>query len=164
MSKKLVIIRHAKSSWADNGTSDFDRPLNDRGRNDAPEMGKRLLEYGLIPDAIYTSEARRTQQTTEALAKAMRFNGAVNVLHKLYHASATVIEDVIATADDRYDTIFIVAHNPGVTDFLSLHAKRPMTDNMPTCAIAAFELTANSWTDLHTAKKELIKYDFPKNR
>lgn len=164
MNKKLVIIRHAKSSWADIGMSDIERPLNDRGRSDAPEMGERLLAYGLMPDLIYTSAAKRTQQTTAAITKAMRFGGEVLILEKLYHAPATVIEDVIATTDDRHDTIFIVAHNPGVTEFLHLHCKRSVTDDMPTCAIAAFELQADSWADLHAAQMELIRYDHPKNR
>lgn len=164
MSKRFVIIRHAKSSWADLGMKDFDRPLNERGKADAPEMGERLLEAGLMPDAIYTSEAKRTQQTTSAITKAMGFDGEVVVLQKLYHAPAQIIEDVIATANDDYGAIFIVAHNPGVTEFLLLTTGEFVTDNMPTCAIAAFEMNANSWADFHTAKKVLIKYDFPKNR
>jgi len=163
MSKRFVIIRHAKSSWATLGQADFDRPLNDRGQKNAPEMGKRLLQYGLVPDLILSSSAKRTRQTTKALTEAMNFKGKTEWLEKLYHAPVETIESVISSADDEYNTIFIVAHNPGLTQFLIEHGDRFITDNMPTCAIAAFELEADSWTDFHKAGKSIIQYDFPKN-
>ncbi len=163
MSKRFVIIRHAKSSWATLGQADIDRPLNERGQKNAPEMGKRLLQYGLVPDLIFSSSAKRTRQTTKALMEAMNFEGKTEWLEQLYHAPVETIERIISSADDQYNTIFIVAHNPGLTQFLIEHGDRFITDNMPTCAIAAFELHADSWTDFYKAGKSIIKYDFPKN-
>ena len=162
MSKRFVIIRHAKSSWATLGQADFDRPLNERGQKNAPEMGKRLLPYGLIPDLVLASSSNRTRQTTKALTTAMDYKGEIEWLDKLYHAPVETIEDVISTTDDKYQTIFIIAHNPGLTQFLIEHGDRFITDNMPTCSIAAFEMDADTWTSFHKAHKAIIKYDFPK--
>lgn len=161
--KRFVIIRHAKSSWDDFSIKDFDRTLNARGIKDAPEMGKRLHDQGWRPDAFYVSTAKRTQQTAEAIKKSMNFTGEIHLLDWLYHAPATLLEDAIATADDQYDTIFIIAHNPGVSDFLTAHCPTLGITDMPTCAAAGFTLEADSWTNFHQAKKTLIQFDFPKN-
>lgn len=163
MSKRFVIIRHAKSSWATLGQADFDRPLNERGKQNAPEMGRRLLQYGLMPDLVLASSSKRTRQTTKAITEAMHFSGKTEWLDKLYHAPVESIENAISTADDQYNTLFIIAHNPGLTQFLIEHGDRFITDNMPTCSIAAFQLDTDSWAGFYTAGKTVIKYDFPKN-
>lgn len=163
MSKRVVIIRHAKSSWAEIGQPDFDRPLNKRGKDDAPAMGKRLAELDLQPDAIYASTAKRAKQTTEGICKGLDYTGTVYWDRFLYHASPDRIEEQICGADDACDTIYIVAHNPGITDFVNDAIPGFSTDNVPTCGVIAFSVDTMRWTEYPQAKKKLIIYDYPKN-
>lgn len=163
MSKRIVIIRHAKSSWAELGQPDFDRPLNSRGKENAPVMGKRLLQYGLQPDAIYASTAKRAKQTAQLIAAATGFAGDIHWDRFLYHASPERLEDQICAADDACNTIYIVAHNPGITEMVNEAIPGFTTDNVPTCGIVAFSIAADTWTEYHQAKKQLILYDYPKN-
>ncbi|RQO31801.1 phosphohistidine phosphatase [Taibaiella sp. KBW10] len=163
MHKQVVIIRHAKSSWANPGQTDFDRPLNERGKTDAPVMGKRLQTYGLQPDAIFASTAKRTRQTADAIAKAMQYTDAIHWEDKLYHAPPETIEDMICAADDALQTIYIIAHNPGITEFVNEAIPGFCTPNVPTCGIIAFSVACSHWVDYHQAQKTLITYDYPKN-
>lgn len=163
MTKRVVIIRHAKSSWANPGQTDFDRPLNERGKENAPEMGKRLQQYGLIPDAVFSSTAKRAKQTAEGITKAMKDQRPILWDDDLYHASPEKIERVICTAEDTYNTIFIVAHNPGITEFVNTAVPGFATPNVPTCGIIAFSIACTHWADYFQSEKKLITYDYPKN-
>lgn len=163
MSKRVVIIRHAKSSWAELGQPDFDRPLNSRGKENAPEMGRRLLQYGLQPDAIYASTAKRAKQTAMLIATAIGFKEEIHWDRFLYHAAPDRIEAQICGADDAYDTIYIVAHNPGITEMVNEAIPGFTTDNVPTCGVVAFSVAADKWTEYPQARKQLMIYDYPKN-
>ncbi|MFM7274917.1 MAG: SixA phosphatase family protein, partial [Gammaproteobacteria bacterium] len=86
--KRLILCRHAKSSWADPGMADIDRPLNDRGKRDAPEMGRRLRERGVAPDLVVSSGARRARATARRIAAELGIDGdAVTIVERLYEAS-----------------------------------------------------------------------------
>jgi phosphohistidine phosphatase len=116
--KTLILIRHAKSSWDDPGLSDFERPLNDRGKKDAPAMADRLYERGIRIDAFITSPARRARKTAEQFAKTYKkAKDALILKTELYMAGDEAFNDVISKINDDADCIAVFSHNPGITDF-----------------------------------------------
>ena len=163
MQRTLVLIRHAKSSWANPLQSDFDRTLNERGMADAPEMGQRLKKLGLIPDLIISSSAKRTRQTAKRIAKEVGYNvDNIKWEEKLYHCIPSVFEDVIYGANDTAKTIFIVAHNPGITGFVNQLAPEFNIDNMPTCGLVAAHVDIKEWSDYGLAERKVFLFEYPK--
>ena len=164
MKRMIVMIRHAKSSWANPLQSDFERPLNDRGIQDAPMMGERLKEKNIIPDLIIASTAKRAKQTARKIAAATGYNESEIIwIDKLYHCIPSVFDEVIYEIPNHIKTAFIVAHNPGITEFVNELSPSFKTDNMPTCGIVAAELNINEWNEFTTARKHVTLYDYPKN-
>jgi len=165
MKRRIVVIRHAKSSWANPLQSDYDRPLNDRGLHDAPIMGGRLKEKGIIPDLIVASSAKRAAQTARLIAAAIGYDVAkIEWQEKLYHCIASIFVEVILTLDDSIKTVFIVAHNPGVSEFANESSARGIRiDHLPTCGMAGIELEAEHWYDYNNAERQVFLYDYPKN-
>jgi phosphohistidine phosphatase len=159
--KNVYVIRHAKSDWSF-GTSDFDRPLNERGRRDAPMMAERLLRRKVNIDAFVTSPALRAFSTCLSFMQAYGRNDNEMILEPaLYHAPASVIWKVITSMDDRYSSIALFAHNNGITDFAnSLGVLR--IDNMPTCCVVGFASEAASWNEIMVAGRSLLFMDYPK--
>jgi len=163
MQRTLVIIRHAKSSWANPLQSDYERPLNDRGEQDAPAMGTRLKEIGIIPDLIIASTAKRAKQTAKKIAVAMGYDVEnIKWEEKLYHCIPSVFEEVIYEADDTIKTIFIVAHNPGITGFVNQLSPDFSIDNMPTCGVVGAHVTADEWNQFATADRKVFLFEYPK--
>lgn len=143
--KTLLLLRHAKSSWGDESLSDHDRPLNKRGKADAPRMGRMLAEKDIVPDLIVSSTAKRAASTAEVVAKASGYAGEVLYSRDLYLADPETYLEVLAEVDDRYQTVMLVGHNPGLEELvseLSGHEER-----MPTAALAIFRLHDLSWRD-----------------
>jgi phosphohistidine phosphatase len=160
--KTLLLIRHAKSSWDNPGISDFDRPLNERGKKDAPAMAERLYERGIRIDAFVTSPARRARKTAEQFAKRYKKNKEDLLLKtELYMAGEEAFFSVLEKLDDRYETVALFSHNPGLTDFAnSLTDVR--TDNIPTCGIFAVSADAKKWNKFREARKNFLFFDYPK--
>jgi phosphohistidine phosphatase len=162
MQRTVVMIRHAKSSWANPLQSDFDRPLNERGKKDAPVMGERLKNQHLIPDLIIASAAKRTRQTAKSIATAVGYDIAkIKWEEKLYHCIPSVFEELIFELNDDLKTIFIVAHNPGITEFVNQMSPDFSIDNMPTCAIAGAYVDAEEWSGYSTSKKTVFLFQYP---
>ena len=116
--KTLTLVRHAKSSWKHRGLSDRERPLNKRGKRDAPVMGKRVAKTGLRPSQIISSPAVRAWVTAKAFAKALNY--PIEFLQRedgLYLASLDNLLDVVATQDTGFNSLMLFGHNPGLTDF-----------------------------------------------
>ena len=161
--RRLFMIRHAKSSWVNPLQSDFDRPLNDRGEHDAPMMGKRLKDLGIIPDLIISSTAKRAQQTAKKIAKETGYDtGAIKWYEKLYHCIPAVFDEVLDELGDDIKTVFIVGHNPGITDFVNDLSDMFHTDNMPTCAVVGAEMELDEWNGFRRAEKKVILFEYPK--
>lgn len=141
----LILMRHAKSSWANESLADFDRPLNDRGRQAAPMMGRWLLENDLVPDRVLSSRAVRTQQTKELVLKQFAEPCTEIDLQELYLASPNKILESIATnATSDSKTLLVIGHNPGTEILASMLSGKAIV--MPTAAIAVFRLRrASSW-------------------
>ena len=159
--KHLVIIRHAKSSWGNALLEDFDRPLNDRGKRDAPIMAKRLLEKKLSPDLLITSPAKRAVATCNEFAEV--FDVEKNKIKKepqLYHASESTILKIVNNLDDTYNVVFLFGHNPGLTDFVN-DISNLVIGNIPTTGIVVLEIS--SWKKLGKEKAKAICFDYPGN-
>jgi len=160
--KHLLLVRHAKSSWDDFSIKDFDRPLNERGKKDAPMMAKRLLKRDIMIDAFFSSPAKRARKTAEAFVKEYKSNkDQLIFLDELYLAGPSAFADVIKNTNDRYHTIAIFSHNEGITQFAnSLTDTR--TDNIPTSGVFAVKVKSKHWSDFADAKKEFWFFDYPK--
>ncbi len=144
--KTLLMLRHAKSSWDNMALSDYERPLNKRGKRDAPRMGSFIQDKGLVPDLIVTSSAERALATAEAVALACGYDQELKLTRRLYHATADNCIDVLNDTCDTCDTVMIVGHNPTLEDLLE-----DLTgewERMTTASLAEISLPIESWRDL----------------
>lgn len=144
--KTLLVQRHAKSSWKHPELSDHDRPLNKRGKRDAPRMGRLVAAQGLRPDVVVSSTARRARRTAEEVARHAGCEGVVQLDRRLYLASPDEIVDVVRGVAGSARRVMVVGHNPGLEDLVARLAGRRET--LPTAALAALRLSIRSWTEL----------------
>ncbi len=162
--KQLFIIRHAKSDQGFWG-NDFERPLNERGKSDAPLMAKRLKEKSSGIDAWISSPAKRAKRTAEIFVE--NFNQETSdilFISALYHAPADVFYDVIAGLPDNLNSIAVFSHNPGITYFVNTLTADIKIDNMPTCGIFAISVEIDHWREFLNGKKRFSFFDFPKRQ
>lgn len=164
MSKReLVLIRHAKSSWSHPGTRDIDRPLNSRGKHDAPLIGSFLAKTIGPPDIILSSPSKRTRMTVKRIRKQMDLEKDTVVFHDhLYLADIGDFISIIQGLDDSYKKVFICSHNPGTTDFANYLCGSGI-ENVPTCGFVHCALKLHSWKDIDRGSGHLITFDYPKN-
>jgi phosphohistidine phosphatase len=161
--KTLLLIRHAKSSWEQPDLSDFDRPLNERGKKDAPEMAKRVKEKGIEIDHLLSSTAKRAKKTAKYFAEEFGFKKEdIKLVEELYGATQSEFLQAVKDIDDKYKTVALFSHNPGITDFAS-SLTNVRIDDMPTCAVFALQIETDSWKDFQNAEKNFLFFDYPKN-
>ncbi len=161
--KTLLLVRHAKSSWDDFALSDFERPLNDRGKTDAPKMAKRLRKKNVKIDAFISSPAKRAKKTAEYFIKEFdRDTDEIILVSALYDAGTNNFSDTIKDIDDKYKSAAVFSHNPGITDFANQLIDKANIDNMPTCSVFAVKADVEKWKDFSKAKKEFLFFDYPK--
>ena len=161
--KTLTLVRHAKSSWKDTSLSDRDRPLNKRGERDAPEMGRRIAAAGVRPSLIVSSPAVRAWTTARIIADEIGYPREFLQRDKrLYLASVNGILDVIVGQDTAFNSLMIVGHNPGFTDFAN-YLVPGLTNNIPTAGVVSVQLDTDDWSLYDKPGVELLLYDFPKN-
>ena len=160
--KTLTIFRHAKSSWNHPKLSDHDRPLNKRGERDAPIMGDRLTAAGIRPSLIISSTAVRALTTARLLAKQISYpQEFLQKERDLYHAGVNRLFDVIARQDEGFNSIVVVGHNPGLTDFANVFLPG-LTGNIPTAGFVAIEIDSDDWNLRERGDSRLIEYNYPK--
>ena len=155
----LYLVRHAKSSWADPGMADMARPLNGRGKHDAPVMGRRLKARGVVPDLIITSPAKRARRTTKEIAKAMGYEGDVDIADSIYGGGAGEIIRVAQSVDASVASLIVVGHNPDMTELANSLADFHI-DNVPTCAI--FCARFDAWESVGLDAGQFEFFDYPK--
>jgi len=161
--KTLILIRHAKSDWGVEGLSDSERPLNERGKNDAPEMAKRLKKQGLKIDAFISSPAKRAFRTARFFAKEFDVSKEdIQTEKTLYGALPSQFEQIVASLKDKEDIVALFSHNPGITEYANT-LSNIHTDNIPTCGIFAVQAAVEKWGDFTNAEKSFLFYDYPKN-
>lgn len=160
--KKLWIIRHAKSSWDDPGITDHDRPLNDRGKLDAPRVASYLMDHFDIPDRCYTSSAKRAKRTCKVFRKTFDIKKSkVTVLPMLYHPTIQSCMQVIHSIDESIDCAAIFGHNPTFT-YLIHELTGTGPDNLPTCGCALVTSSAEYWSTFESDQCNLDALIFPK--
>jgi phosphohistidine phosphatase len=144
--KTLLLLRHAKSSWKDSDIDDHERPLNKRGKRDAPRMGRLLRDENLLPDLIVTSSARRCRKTAEHVIQSSGYRGETRITSGLYEATGEMLRTFLAGVAPETVRLLLIAHNPGLEELLEPLAGEytPLT----TAALAHLELPIEHWSDL----------------
>jgi len=160
--KNLFLIRHAKSSWDFPNLTDIERPLNSRGKKDAPMMGQRLSAMGIKPDLIITSPAKRARKTAKKIAKETGYPAnKIITNNNLYSAGVTTLLQVIRAIENQYNKVFMFGHNPEFTALANLLTHRQIY-NVPTCGICYIAFEIESWRHVTEGKGKLKLYDYPK--
>ena len=144
--KTLLLMRHAKSSWDNTRLSDYERPLNERGRRDAPRMGELLRREGLTPDLIVASSAKRAATTAELVALELSLDSDIRYTEQLYLAEPDAYITLARQLDDGIETLLMVGHNPGIQELVErLTGKEEM---MSTAALAHIRAPIREWSRL----------------
>lgn len=160
--KSLTIVRHAKSSWKHRELSDRERPLNKRGKRDAPAMAQRVADAGIRPSQIISSPAVRAWTTARIFANELGY--PAEFLQRedgLYLASLDNLLDVVATQDAGFNHLMLFGHNPGLTDFAN-YLVPGLTSNLPTCGVVSVSLECDDWMLYDRPVTELVLHDYPK--
>lgn len=159
--KTLLLVRHAKSSWDDPDLPDEDRPLNARGKRDAPRMGKRLAARGVKVDLVLSSPATRAIKTARLLADELDYKlKNIVVDDRLYPGAVEDLLKIVHDLGNKLNRVMLVGHDPAFSK-LAHHLSADIS-RMPTCAVAEFKFNAKTWPDVHKATLATITFDFPK--
>ena len=161
--KTLFLIRHAKSSWDDSTIDDHERPLNQRGKANAPIMANRLHQLGIKPDALFSSTAKRAATTAQTFADQLDFPQPQIVYNPdLYLASAGMLQDMISKIENSLNIVLIFGHNPGLTLLVAQVWGLPI-NNIPTCGIVSLKFGSSTWEGASSQLPSGATFDFPKN-
>ena len=158
--KTLYLLRHAKSSWNDSSLRDFDRPINERGRTDAPLIGKHLASENLSDPLVICSPALRTRETAELVLLNANLHVEPRFDDRIYEASRRDLLQVVSEMDDARQTAILIGHNPGLEDLLAFLTGE--TRAMPTCALAKIVFDVVSWKDVRASEGTLESFVTPK--
>jgi len=160
--RRLTLIRHGKSDWNSSADSDFDRPLNGRGRKSAPLMGKRLANNGAAPDRLICSPAKRARQTAEKIAGEIDFPQAeIEYSAAIYEADLQTLINLVQNLDDRAADVILIGHNPGFSE-LGQWLSSEAPEWLPTCGLLELELPVESWAETEAGCANVLRYDYPK--
>ena len=161
--KTLILVRHAKSSWDAVGLEDFERPLNERGKEDAPLMAKRLKDKKIKPDIFLSSPAKRALKTARYFGKEFGFGKKdIVVEDKLYGAAVSSFLEVITNIKNKHKAALVFSHNHGLTDFANTLTTVHI-DNIPTTGLFAVQADCEKWADFVKSEKSFLFFDYPKN-
>lgn len=141
--KALYLLRHAKSSWKEPGLQDFDRPLNNRGREAAPLVGQFIKKGRLRVDLVLSSPATRARQTAALVKESANLSAELLYDERIYEADAARLLEVVRQAAESADALMLVGHNPGMEELLELLTGE--REEMPTAALACVSLDVEKW-------------------
>jgi phosphohistidine phosphatase len=160
--KELCLVRHAKSSWKYSKLDDFERPLNKRGRKNAPFMGKIVHQLGFCPDLIIASPASRAAMTARAFAFEINYPlEKVQYLASIYESAEKDLIDIIGELDDKFTKVMLVGHNPGLTDLANGIGNYPI-GNIPTSGVYCIAIDITAWSEIKKKSGKLKYFEFPK--
>lgn len=167
--KTLILMRHAKSSWADPGADDHDRKLNKRGRSAAPVMARWLDQQGLRPDYVLCSSAQRTRETLDLMREAVPSLPDPEILGALYHASPGDLTRHLSRLPENCRCALLIGHEPGLSSFLRMFGGssaapecRRAYDHLPTAAISVLEADIGGWRELGPDGTEFVAFAIPR--
>ena len=159
--KKLIIIRHCKSSWSDLSLNDFDRPLNNRGVQDGNLMSKELSKKIDNVDLLISSSSKRTRLTADFFIELIKIN-KISFIDDLYHSSSENIINKLKKISNTHESIMVIGHNPGLTDLVNKLTSINLY-NLPTCGVAIVNLNIKNWDLINNfSKYDLEWMKFPK--
>jgi phosphohistidine phosphatase len=156
--KRIYFIRHAKSDH-DTGLLDHDRPLNKRGKKDAPFMAKRLRQFAPLPDVIISSSADRALTTANLIARVLGIH-EIKIEPRLYMSNEITYLDVIRELPDSAGVVFLIGHNPVITT-LCESLSGEFIGNIPTCGILAIDFEVESWAQITVDCGDKVVFDYP---
>ena len=160
--KELCLVRHAKSSWKYPKLDDFERPLNKRGRKNAPLMGKQIDRLGFIPDLIISSPASRAAMTARVFAFEINYpHENIRYLASIYESDEMDLVHIIRKLDDRLTKVMLVGHNPGLTDLANRLGNYPVS-NIPTSGVFCIALDITSWSGSKKKAGKVKYFEYPK--
>jgi phosphohistidine phosphatase len=167
--RRLLLLRHAKSSWSEPGASDHDRPLNRRGQEAAPRIGAYLARHGLIPDRVLCSTARRARETWELVAAEAAAAPAPTFTEHLYDASSRALIDVFRHAGAEANSLLVVGHNPGLQEVATaliasgdLEDRERLREKLPTGGLVVIDFAIEDWSKLHPRSGRLERFVVPR--
>ena len=160
MERRLIAMRHAKSSWSSDAPTDHARPLNARGRRDAPRVAKRLTQLDWTPQYVLSSDSQRTRETCGLMAQCWEEGIEIEFLPTLYHAGASELQDELPRVLDEVETLMVVGHNPGWQEIVYRLCEEPVT--MKTAAAALLEADCDAWGDAFRTPWSLHGVIYPK--
>ncbi|MDQ1363574.1 MAG: phosphohistidine phosphatase [Pseudomonadota bacterium] len=162
--KTLILVRHAKSSWDNQTLDDFERPLNERGKRDAPRMAQFLKTSGMVPQHIISSPARRARKTAKILAEYLLNDAsAIELVGDIYEAASADLFRIARTVEDKVECCMLVGHNPGMTDFANdlINNDNDHIENIPTTGIVILNLDLKSWQSVGEGTAVLRQFMYP---
>ena len=167
--RRLLLLRHAKSSWSEPGASDHARPLNRRGQEAAPRIGAYLDRHKLVPDAVLCSTAKRTRETWELVSAAMRTAPEAAYVDRLYNATPRTLLEVLRHADAAATSALVIGHNPGLqevaTDLIAagdLDDRERLREKLPTGGLVVIDFAIADWSKLHPRSGRLERFVVPR--
>jgi len=162
MPKTLYLVRHAKSSWKNEGLTDAERPLNKRGKHDAPFMANHLKQRGEKPDLLISSSAKRTLSTAKLFAAELGYaKENIVVMENLYMAGVNDFLKIIKNINDSSESIMLFSHNPGITDFANFISNSDI-ENIPTAGTVRIDFDIYKWKEINNTSGKLKFFLFPK--
>jgi len=162
--RSLTLVRHAKSSWDNAALADFDRPLNERGRRDAPLMAQRFAHSAESPLQLVSSPALRAASTAALFAEALNIAAAdIGYEADIYEADVATLMHIVRSLDDAVPNAVLFGHNPGFTDLCHALARCDFNE-LPTCAVARIDFDVDHWREVAPGRGRLVAYSFPKER
>jgi phosphohistidine phosphatase len=167
--RRLLLLRHAKSSWSEPGASDHERPLNRRGQEAAPRIGAYLARHKLIPDHVLVSTARRTRETWALVAAEAPAAPPATFTERIYDATPRALLEVFRQADPTAASLLVVGHNPGLQEVATaliasgdLEDRERLREKLPTGGLVVIDFAIADWTKLHTRSGRLERFVVPR--
>lgn len=162
--KELILVRHAKSDWANQGLHDVDRHLNERGYTDAYALSKWYFENKEKPSVIISSTATRAVSTALIFLRAMNMPlSRFSLCDTIYESPLEPVMDLVKKQNDSLDSVMLFGHNPTFTEAINYLLTKHSFDNLPTCGIVSLRTKVKCWRDLQPKTAELDYYFFPKD-
>jgi len=158
--KNLLLLRHAKSSWDFPQLNDYDRPLNNRGKRDAPKMANWLSLQELKVDSVISSGAERAKST--AIAFQALLNAPLDIDDQLYHANRSKLLHQIQQTENNLNCLLLISHNPGLNDLVD-YLLSGFQDNIPTTGLVSLEFATKKWSEASPKNAKLHFFQYPKN-
>ena len=167
--RRLLLLRHTKSSWSEPGASDLERPLNRRGQEAAPRIGAYLARHRLIPDRVLCSTARRARETWELIAAEAPAVPPATFVERLYDASPRTLLDVFRHAEPEAKSLLVVGHNPGLQEVATqliasgdLEDRERLLEKLPTGGLVVIDFAIADWSKLHPRSGRLERFVVPR--